>query len=204
MHIAQVSSLLPSNIRNKAFNDYELVVFAGAEVEDKVKDIQRNLRDQYGQIVATYSRPYISVAAFKAREAMEETMIRYIHRVCKGQTSFFVELNNIGGYPPKDMFLRVQNPLPFRQLGNNLKPIHDYIHSCSCPLVLGTLHPHINIISAMPETLYLAALLEYGQMSFYETFKVSELYLLRKDKTRNEQKVINVFGLQPAAQPSYN
>ncbi|MFN3930073.1 MAG: type VII toxin-antitoxin system MntA family adenylyltransferase antitoxin, partial [Thermoflexus sp.] len=58
-----------------------------------------------------YERDPIRVSDF-----MEETIIRYMHRICSRQHVFEVALNNYSGYPPHSIYLRVQDHHPFRQL----------------------------------------------------------------------------------------
>jgi 2'-5' RNA ligase len=129
---------------------------------------------------------------------MEETIIRYTQRVCSQQPSFEVELNNYSGFPPHTIYLRVQNPEPFKQLAKELKVVSNYINSCSCPPASLKTNPHLPIAGKLPESIYTKALTEYSKKSFHETFMVKELILLRRSHPYDTSKTIHVFHLQPA------
>ncbi len=49
-------------------------------------------------------------------ERMEDTLIRWMQRAVAEQENFVVQLNNYSGFPGRAIFLRVQNPDPFREL----------------------------------------------------------------------------------------
>jgi 2'-5' RNA ligase len=107
-------------------------------------------------------------------------------------------LNNYSGFPPHKIYLRVQNQQPFRQLAKELKAVSNYIDSCSCPPAKLVTNPHVTIAQRLPETVYLKALLDYGQKTFHETFMVNELVLLRRTSPYDACKCINIFPLQPS------
>ncbi|MGI8638200.1 MAG: 2'-5' RNA ligase family protein [Segetibacter sp.] len=84
------------------------------------------------------------------------------------------------GFPAHEIYLRVQNPTPFRQLVKELKVVSNYVSSCSCPPVKLIGNPHLSIARRLSETVYLKAIMDYSQKTFHETFMVNELVLLRR------------------------
>ncbi len=52
---------------------------------------------------------------------MEDTLIRWIQRICNRYSSFDLTLNNYSGFPPHTIYLRVQDPEPFRELMRQLR-----------------------------------------------------------------------------------
>jgi 2'-5' RNA ligase len=152
---------------------------------------------EYQQKIATKIKPHITIANFVAREAMEETILRYTQRICGQQCSFDVSFNNYSGFPPHTVYLRVQNPQPFKQLAKELKVVSNYISSCSCPPARLITKPHLTIAKLIPEVVYLKAIMDYSQKTFHETFTVNELVLLRRSHQFDTCKVIHIFGLQP-------
>jgi 2'-5' RNA ligase len=128
---------------------------------------------------------------------MEDTLIRYTQRVCSEQASFNVELNNYSGFPPHTIYLRVQNPEPFKHLSKELKVISNYIDSCSCPPVKFISNPHLTIARGIPSSIFNEVLIEYSQKTFYESFMVNELVLLRRSSQYDSCKTVQVLHLQP-------
>ena len=184
--------------------EYLLVAHPDTLVNDKIIEEKQNFYNQYRQKVAVKTKPHITVASFLAKEEMEETVIRYLQRICAQQQSFDVMLNNYSGFPPHTIYVRVQNPQPFRQLATQLKAVSNYIDTCSCPPVNLITNPHVTIARSLNEKVYLKALMEYGQKSFHEIFTVDELVLLRRTHQFDPCKAINIFRLQPPGNTLFN
>jgi len=177
--------------------EYLLVARPDAAVNAKVLAETADFHTRYKQQGKATAQPYIAVASFQAKDAMEETIIRYTQRICSLKASFTVELNNYSGYPPHTVYLRVQNPQPFRELARDLKVVNNYVTSCACPSASLIAHPSLVIARQLPETVYLAALMDYSQRTFHETFMVNELVLLKRNHEYDTCKTIHVFRLQP-------
>jgi 2'-5' RNA ligase len=184
--------------------EYSLVAIPDSKVFDKVMQEKQNFFAQYKQKTAIETKPHITIATFVAREEMEETISRYMHRILVKQESFEVALNNYSGFPPHSVYVRVQNPERFRQFGKELKAVDDYISSCLCPPLKLIRNPHVSIAKRLPESLYLEVMMDYSRKTFHETFMVSELVLLRRNSEFETEKAINVFRLHPSANTLYN
>ena len=177
--------------------EYLLVTHPDVAVNEKVMAEKQFFAAEYQQKVAAITKPHITIANFMAREAMEETILRYTQRICSQQQSFEVAINNYSGFPPHSIYLRVQNPQPFRQLVKELTVVSNYVSSCSCPPVKLITNPHLSIARHLPETVYLRAIMDYSQKTFHETFMVNELVLLRRSRQYDTCKPVHVFRLQP-------
>lgn len=184
--------------------EYLLVAHPDAAVNSKICQEKQNFYDEYGHDVAIKTKPHITIANFLAREPIEETIIRWVHRICSSKQSFSVALNNYSGYPPHTVYLRVQNPQPFQQLAADLKVIDNYVRSNACPPVHLGKTPHLTIARGLPESVYEKALRSYSQKTFHEIFLVDELILLRRADQYDTCKTINVFRLQRAANNLFN
>ena len=177
--------------------EYLLVIKPCSEVYNKISEEKENFYSHYKEKAVVKTKPYITIANFLAKESMEETMIRWIQRICSRQRSFVVTLNNYSGFPPHTIFLRVQDPEPFKILARELKTIDEYIRSNGCPKAYLVNRPHLTIARRLPESVYEKAMLDYSQKLFCESFLVGELELMRRSGPFEKCKVINVFGLLP-------
>ena len=183
---------------------YSLVVPLGEDLAAKVTEEKQIFCEKYKHKKSLKTPPYITLASFQAREAMEETLVRYMQRVFMQQQSFEVALNNYSGFPLHTIFLRVQNQQPLKQLVKQLHVVDNYIDSCSCSPIKPATNPQVVIANDLPEAVYLQAIFEYSQRTFHETFIVNELVLLRRNNEYDAGKSINIFGLRPAANTLYN
>ena len=176
--------------------EYLLVTTPDAAVSAKLMEAGKAIPGQSKRTKGEF-KPYIKLAEFQARESMEETIIRWIERVCRQQESFTVTLNNYGGFPPATIFVRIQDHQPFKTLASRLKVIDDYIQSNSCPPVKFFNRPNLRIGEQPAEADYGRALFHYSQQDFHEVFQVSELYLLKSHNVFDQPKQVNVFRLYP-------
>ena len=129
---------------------------------------------------------------------MENTVIRWMQRICSRQQSFSVTLNNYGGFPSHTIYLRIQNEFPFRQLAKELSVVNAYVSSCSYPPMVILPKPHVSIAGSLPEETFFKALTQYAHKSFHESFLVNELLLLKRKDEYDTSKPLIVFALQPA------
>ncbi len=183
---------------SKGCYEYLLVANPGKEVNEKVMAEKQFFYDEYKEKIAIKSKPQITIASFLAKEEMENTVIRWMQRICSRQQSFSVTLNNYSGFPPHTIYLRIQNEAPFRQLAKELSVVNAYVSSCSCPPMVLLPRPHVSIAGSLPEETFFKALTQYAHKSFHESFLVNELLLLKRKDEYDTSKPLIVFALQPA------
>src|SRR5450631_2036531 len=161
--------------------EYLLVIYPRGDLHDKLLDEQQQFVSDYGMQVLVRNKPHITMAAFQAGEAMENTLIRWIQRICSRHKSFDLTLNNYSGFPPHTIYLRVQDDLPFRELALQLVAIDDFIRSSGGPPVNLIGRPYLSIAGGLTEQVYGRAMPEYSRRSFHESFQVEELVLLKRE-----------------------
>ncbi len=186
------------------FYEYLLIAQPDGDVYNKIMTEKQVFYEQFKEKGAVKTKPHITIANFVAREAMEETIIRYMQRICGQQPVFTVMLNNYSGFPPHTIYIRVQNPQPFWPLTKELKAVSNYVHSCACPPVKLITNPHVSIARRLPEEVYFKALIQYSQKTFHEIFEVNQLVLLRRGHQYDTCKSINVFHLKPTTNNLFN
>ena len=180
-------------------NQYEYLLVANPDedVLNKVMNEKQVFYDRYKEDGAVKSKPYITVANFWAMETMEATVIRWIERICSKHHSFNVALNNFSGFPPHTIYLRVQNPQPFKLLAKQLKVISDYIKDNNCPTPKLIDRPHLTIARRLPEDVYSKAMLDYSQRDFHSSFMVNELVMLKRKHQFDSCEKVMVFRFLP-------
>ena len=180
--------------RGSRHAEYLLVIYPGGELEEKLLGEQKQFSDDYA--VTVRNKPHITVAAFQAGEVMEETLIRWIQRICTHYQSFDLTLNNYSGFPPHTIYLRVQDPQPFRYLMQQLRSIDEFIRSSGCPPVNLISRPFLSIAGGLTEQVYNKAMPDYSRRTFHDTFHVRELVLLKRTHAFDPCKTVNIFRLR--------
>ncbi len=175
--------------------EYLLVAHPDEKVYHQVMEEKNLFFDLFKEKVAIKTKPHITVSKFLAKETMEETIIRWMQRIISTQNKFSVSLNNYSGFPPHTVYLRVQDHQPFKQLATSLKVVDQYVRGNDCPPMKLITHPHLSIARKLPATIYEKAIVEYAPKSFYASFEVKQLILLKRKHEFDTCKQISIFGL---------
>lgn len=183
------------NESSRQLYEYLLVAHPAENVNAQVMAEKQHFAETYKQSIASKTLPHITVANFLAKEQMEDTVIRYMHRILSTQKSFAVTLNNYSGFPPHTVYARVQDHQPFKQLAASLKAVDQYVRSNGCPPAKLISYPHVSIARRLQQQVYEKAMFDYSQKIFHASFEVNELVLLRRQNQYDKCKQVNVFKL---------
>lgn len=175
--------------------EYLLVVQPSKEINDKIVEEKRRFSSTYNHQLSSGSLPHITLACFMAKEAMEETLIRWIQNLCKLQHSFTITLNNYRAFPPHSICWRVQNTEPFNRWANALKILDGFIEPNGCPPWKQPNKPHLTMATQLPAHIYEAAAKEYSARTFHGSFEVERIALFREGDTN--YNLVNTFALAP-------
>lgn len=180
--------------------EYLLVAYPDTTVHEKLWDEKKVLQGAYGS-AAGAPASFITLASFQAKEALEETLSRWIQNICNLHPGFTATLNNFSGFPPHTIYLRVQDPQPFLKLSNALKMLDSFMQSNDGPPLSICTKPHLPIAAGLPEPLYQTLMPYYAGREFHASFAVEKLVLLKRDHLMHYD-IINTFILAPAVSPS--
>ncbi len=177
--------------------EYLLVAHPDDTVYAKVMEEKKRFSQRYHAAIAEKTKPHITVANFLAKEEMEATLMRWMHRIIQQQKSFPVTLNRFSGFKPHTIYLRVQDHLPFQQMAKELQVVDQYVRGNGCPEMRLITRPHVTIARRLSAEVYYRAEQEYVQKDFEASFCVNELVLLRRAHQFDACKQVMVFRLQP-------
>jgi 2'-5' RNA ligase len=176
------------------YYEYLLVVHPAAAVFEQLKEEKEKFSAAYNVSIARKTLPHITIANFLAKEEMENTIIKWMHKIISNQQGFDVMLNNFSGFPSsKTVYARVQNHAPFKQLAESLKVIEEYIRSYGLPRAIIPSHPHLSIARSLQQNVYEKAMMDYSQKTFNASFVVDELVLLKRQNQYDKCRQISVF-----------
>ena len=176
---------------------YSLAIFPEGETGESVKGIVSVIKERYAPDTVNVKNPSIELATFRAREAMEDTLIRWIQRICNTQSRFWVTLNNFCGLPPDCIYLRILDHHPFRQLNNKLQVIDQYLQSSGSGPVNWPKRPYCRLADGLPPDQYERMLTDFSREEFFGSFRVYNLVLLKQEAGGETETIVNVFPLYP-------
>lgn len=122
----------------------------------------------------------IEIAVFEATQQMEDTIIRWMHRIISNRAAFTIQVNQQIDATGK-LMLRIADTTPFQQLASQLGVVSQYISSYHCPDMYFSMRPY----------------LRPSQPSFDAQLTITELVLMRKRYEAADYRQVNVFGLKP-------
>jgi hypothetical protein len=137
----------------------------------------------------------IFISLFRVKEGMEETIVRWLEKICFLNKGFQIILNNYSCIPEDEIFIRIQNLHAVQQLINQLKMVDSFITSANCPTPLFNYTPFISIADRLDPAIYYLAIKEYCKKLFYASFEVKSLVLLKRNSVHQSFKIINRFAV---------
>lgn len=196
MELPTILEQQSTGVSTQALSRYRLVAYPDMLTGLQIKAEQAYIQRQYQTSIPS-EQPGIVVAEFMAREDMEATLIRWMHRIISTQSSFRVNIQGFGALSSKHLYLRVQEQQPFHQLAGAMQVIDQYIRSYDYPPVKRFTHPCLPLTGAVPEKAFDQVMQEFAARKLELSFEVKELMLIRSRHETEAGKQINLFRLQP-------
>ncbi|MDE3125065.1 MAG: hypothetical protein KGK14_06085 [Bacteroidota bacterium] len=166
-----------ASILQQTVYQYRLAVVLPDYINQMLLQQQAFFTAQYGYICRA---PRLTMACFKADEALEDTLLRYLHRIAGMQQSLSLSLNNYSGLPEHSIYVRLQERVAFRQWVQALQPVGDYIVGNGFPAMQKVVHPYLPIADGLPPQVYHKAMAHYSQQLFYAAFRATEWILIKE------------------------
>jgi len=123
----------------------------------------------------------IEIAVFEATEQMEETIIRWMHRIISNKEQFTIQIAQQIDDATGQLQVRIADTTPFQQLSTQLNVVSQYISSYQCKEIYFHVRPY----------------LRSNQPCFAALFTIKELVLMRKRYEQDDYRQVNVFALKP-------
>jgi len=183
------------SLHSSPFEEYLLVALPDERVKEMIEDERRPFEEYFGKDHVL--QPHIAIARLLFHEQMEETVIRWIQNICRLQTQFEVTLNHYSGIPSHGIYLRVVDNAPFKRLANALTILDGFFETNGCPPLAIPSKTVLTIAEGLPLPVYEELVTVFANKSFFETFRVSKLLMLRKNIS-GPYRVVNSFVMPPS------
>lgn len=203
MHTGSVNHSGSKGWMAEGLQEYSLVIQTDNVLRHLLSLEQQDLVLKHGLKGQLRQVSQITVAKFAVREGMEETLTRWIQRICSNLRSFVITLNNYSGHPPHTIYLRIQDQWPIQQLIRQLSPVEDYIRSSACPPPIMMMRPYLDIAGHLPQTVYEKAMPDYSRRSFHHSFLANDLLLVKSSPYEANNQIVNVFRFLPGTYELY-
>ena len=182
---------------DKAFATYELVMFPEGDTGKEVSLFTQKLQQIFSGELLIYDKAFIGLGSFLGREEMEETLIRWIQRICNSECRFVVTVNNFGCLPPDLLYLRILDQQPFLRLIKKLMVIDNYIFSNGYGEVEWSSRPVCKLACQIQPDFDHSKIRSYANLEFHAEFLAYNVVLLKTMPQDRIRAVVNVFPLYP-------
>lgn len=172
---------------------YELVAYPGSEVEE-------SLRSEWKEVAGRWEapeqdRPHIPLLRFEAKEALEETLIRWMGNICRLQQGPVLQVNNYSSLPPHTVFARIPEGEAFAQLINQFRIIDGFLQSNGCPPLQLHTKPFLTVATGLSPAAYEEAVYAYARKTFHALIPLNRLTLVRKGWEGGSFGLVHTFFL---------
>ncbi len=160
---------------------YFIAVLPPQELRLEVKELKQEMQRRFAAGHALKSPAHITLQMpFRIEEFQQDTLCDLLEAFAGTQKAFAVSLNGFDGFPPRVIFIRIEDHKPLIPLQDELKTT--LVDSGMIPdrAAEHPFHPHMTIATRdlSPEAFEIAWP-EYRERPFKGTFQVQSLFLLR-------------------------
>ena len=187
--------IVPDKNRYDELGEYELYVSTDSLTHQKITAEKSYFNKTYLNKKEDKYSSDIFISSFQVKEGMEDTVVRWLEKICFLNKGFQIILNNYSCIPEQEIFIRIQNLSAIQQLVNQLKMVDSFITSANCPSPHFNYSPHVTIANKLNPSIYYLAIKEYGKKLFYASFDVKSLVLLKRSSIHLPFKIINRFAV---------
>ncbi len=162
--------------QERALTEYRLAVFPGRELAALLGAEMAYGTACYGKALRWVEKPAIELLRFQARPEMEDTLLRWMLRICCQSERFPVAINNYGSQPACPLYLRLQDDRPLRQLSAGFRTLDGWLKSNG----LGSIRlqpPRLVLVSSLDPLREREILLDFSSRMVAGSMAVEELVL---------------------------
>jgi hypothetical protein len=175
--------------------EYLVAVFPGEALTREIITEEEDFYSGFETIAEKGNRPHIPLIGFLAKEAMEETLSRWISNICRLHPGFTAMLNNFSAVPETSLFLRVADPAPFTRLVQRLGLLDEFIRSNDCPPLSAATIIQLPFGSRLHPQSYEKAVAVCSKKTFSASFPVEKTGLMKRSFPGEPFRLVNSFVL---------
>ena len=160
---------------------YLIALVPHEELREQVKELKLEMKERYHASHALKAPAHITLQMpFRRDEEFEETLTRELDLFAAGQKSFKIEINGFDAFPPRVLFLKIDNHSAVIDLHSDLQPVLRENLGLSDKEIMDRFHPHLTIATRdLSKKMFHKAWPEFKERKFRATFTADRLHLLK-------------------------
>ncbi len=160
---------------------YFIAVLPNPYLQQRIKNIKEELREQYDVEKALKLPAHITLQIpFRFPEEEEESLISSLASFAEDQKMFSVNLTGFGSFPPRVIFIEVENKKPLKLLQKRLQLMMENFLLPDKNNKEKAFHPHITVATRdLDKETYRKAWPVFQKRHFEATFLAQSLVLFK-------------------------
>ena len=162
-------------------NLYFIALIPNETLQQQVKELKEEMRDNYGAAHALKSPAHITLQMpFRRKKGDESKIIEVLQKFTSTRKSFQISLSGFDCFDPRVIFIKVLNHDPVKTLHTELKKVLAYDLDFGQKELRVRMHPHMTIATRdLNEKAFHKAWPKYQQREFEAEFEAKSIFLLK-------------------------
>lgn len=160
---------------------YLIALLPPEDIREDVRQLKLIMKKRFDASHALKSPAHITLQMpFRREDDFENKLIESLQDFASHQTEFNVNLNGFDVFPPRVLFIKVEDHLPIQNLHSNLNKLLTDSLSFSDDELNYEIHPHLTIATRdLHKATFHAAWSEFKDRDFQTSFELNSLFLLK-------------------------
>ncbi|GHA31954.1 2'-5' RNA ligase [Salinimicrobium marinum] len=162
---------------------YFIAILPNYEIRKRIIELKLEVKEKYGVKHALKLPAHITVQIpFKFPEEQEPQLLEKLHSFAAGQKPFQVHLNGFGSFPPRVIFIKIENQDPVTECHAELQQIMSILLESDNARKVSSFHPHITIATRdLEKEVYKQVWPKFKNREFKAAFRAESFILFRHD-----------------------
>lgn len=175
---------------------YFIAILPDLQLRARIEAFKKEIREGYGAKRALRLPAHITLhIPFKFVEDNESLLINQLEIFAKGQNPFEIGLNGFDSFPPRVIFVKIENAPPIIMLHDKLQETMTDFLTTHKQQKADSFHPHITIASRdLTKEAFKKTWAEFKERPFKASFHAESLVLFKHNGKTWDQHKEFLFG----------
>ena len=160
---------------------YLIALVPHEKLRSSIRDLKLEMKGRFDASHALIAPAHITLQMpFRRDEAFEKTLFNELEHFASGQQIFDITLNGFDAFPPRVIFIKIENHQPIIELHSTFQEMLKTSLGFTDKELMSRFHPHLTIATRdLSKKKFQKACPEFKERDFMASFSADGLYLLK-------------------------
>lgn len=160
---------------------YLIAIVPHEDLRNEIRNLKLEMKERFNASHALKVPAHITLQMpFRRDEAFEETLTNALDLFASEQKALDITLNGFDAFPPRVLFLKIENHQPIADLHSNLQQLLKKSLGFTEKELVSRFHPHLTIATRdLRKKMFHKAWPEFKQRDFHASFTADKVHLLK-------------------------